>query len=87
MAMGQDVINNSIQHYRLILRAIFDQEPLIVQTSKGTETSSLAGIVHLTPTSLCLQCSIIVPEEERNKHASKKQHRFCGLLAALHENI
>lgn len=78
MAMGQEVINNSIQHYKLILRAIFDHEPLVVQTSKGTDTSAVAGTVHLTSTSLCLQCSIIVPEEERNKHASKKQHRFCG---------
>lgn len=64
---------SSIQYYKMLLRVIYDNTAVVPQTSKIPE-----GIIttSLTSNYLCLQCSAIVPEEERTKHASKKGHRF-----------
>ncbi|KAL7619963.1 hypothetical protein AAE478_010510 [Parahypoxylon ruwenzoriense] len=69
----EDVMNSSIQYYKMLLRVIFDNNPLVPQTSKGPEGQITTS---LTSNYLCLQCSTIVPEEERIKHGNKKSHRF-----------
>ncbi|KAM7221523.1 ubiquitin carboxyl-terminal hydrolase [Rhypophila decipiens] len=69
----QMTTNTSIQHYKAILRAIFDQSPLISQTSKTIDGQIVTS---LTPTYLCLQCPSISSEEDRTKHGNKKSHRF-----------
>lgn len=63
-----------ISHYKMSLRTIFDNTPIIPQTSKNGEGQAMTS---LTSTYLCLQCSTTVSEEDRLKHGSKKQHRFC----------
>ncbi|KAH6614738.1 ubiquitin carboxyl-terminal hydrolase-like protein [Chaetomium sp. MPI-SDFR-AT-0129] len=69
----QVTTNTSIQHYRAILRSIYDTNPLVPQTAKAGE-----GVVvtTLTPTYLCLQCPSTLTEEERTRHGGKKSHRF-----------
>lgn len=58
----------------MLLRVIFDNTPLVPQTCKGPDGQIVTS---LTSNYLCLQCSTIVPEEERSKHGNKKSHRFC----------
>jgi ubiquitin carboxyl-terminal hydrolase 22/27/51 len=70
---SQDVINSSIQYYKMLLRVIFDNTPLVPQTYKNPENIVATS---LTSNYLCLQCSTIVPEEDRAKHGQKKSHRF-----------
>lgn len=67
-------MKSSIQYYKMLLRVVFDKTPAIPQTYKSSD-----GLVNtsLTPNYLCLQCSTIVPEEDREKHGQKKSHRFC----------
>ncbi|KAI0165074.1 ubiquitin carboxyl-terminal hydrolase [Hypoxylon sp. FL1284] len=67
------VMSSSIQYYKMLLRVVFDGNPLIPQTSKGPDGQISTS---LTSNYLCLQCSSIVPEEERTKHGNKKSHRF-----------
>lgn len=74
LSNSQDVTNSSIQYYKMLLRVIFDKDPIIAQTSKTTDGQITTS---LTPNYLCLQCSAILPEEERAKHGNKKSHRFC----------
>ncbi|KAL2139859.1 hypothetical protein VTI28DRAFT_4622 [Corynascus sepedonium] len=69
----QATTNTSIQHYRAILRSIFDTNPLVPQTSKAADG---AVVTSLTPTYLCLQCPSTLTEDDRTKHGSKKSHRF-----------
>ncbi|KAK6069608.1 ubiquitin carboxyl-terminal hydrolase 2 [Seiridium cupressi] len=73
LSNSPDVMASSIQYYKMLLRVIYDSTAVVPQTSKIPE-----GIIttSLTSNYLCLQCSAIVPEEERTKHASKKGHRF-----------
>ncbi|KAH9904575.1 ubiquitin carboxyl-terminal hydrolase [Xylariomycetidae sp. FL2044] len=73
LSKSQDVMNSSIQYYKMLLRAIFDNTPIVAQTSKSPD-----GVVatSLTSNYLCLQCSAIVAEEDRGKHGNKKSHRF-----------
>jgi ubiquitin carboxyl-terminal hydrolase 22/27/51 len=74
LSNSQDVTNSSIQYYKMLLRVIFDKDPIVPQTSKipnGQVNTSL------TSNYLCLQCSAIIPEEERVNHGNKKSHRFC----------
>ncbi|KAI0599668.1 ubiquitin carboxyl-terminal hydrolase [Biscogniauxia sp. FL1348] len=73
LSNSQDVTNSSIQYYKMLLRVIFDNTPIVPQTSKSPD-----GVVttSLTSNYLCLQCSTIVPEEDRAKHGNKKSHRF-----------
>ncbi|KAK4240748.1 ubiquitin carboxyl-terminal hydrolase [Achaetomium macrosporum] len=70
---GQAAIDTSIQHYKAILRSIFDTTPLISQTAKLTDGPTVTS---LTPTYLCLQCPFTLTEEDRARHGTKKSHRF-----------
>ncbi|KAI5925615.1 ubiquitin carboxyl-terminal hydrolase [Camillea tinctor] len=73
LCSSQEAMNSSIQYYKMLLRVIFDNTPIIPQTSKdptGTVATSL------TSNYLCLQCPAIVPDEDRAKHGDKKMHRF-----------
>jgi ubiquitin carboxyl-terminal hydrolase 22/27/51 len=69
----QATTNTSIQHYRAILRSIFDTNPLIPQTAKAIDGQIVTS---LTPTYLCLQCPSTLTEDDRTKHGNKKSHRF-----------
>lgn len=71
-------MNSSITHYKLILRGIFDATPIVPQTS----TLDGRPVTSLTSNYLCLQCPSTVTEEERLRHGTKKQHRFCWLPSA-----
>lgn len=73
-SQGQDTINTSIFHYKIILRKIFDQPPIVPQTSKATDGQP---ITNLTPNYLCLQCPTTLVQEDIGKHGKKKSHRFC----------
>ncbi|TPX09578.1 uncharacterized protein E0L32_009179 [Thyridium curvatum] len=73
LSQGQEVTNTSVQHYKIILRKIFDTTPIVPQTSKTPEG---LPITSLTSNYLCLQCPSTVTEEERLKHGTKKAHRF-----------
>ncbi|KAK4664493.1 uncharacterized protein QC763_506030 [Podospora pseudopauciseta] len=70
----QVTTNTSIHHYKMILRTIFDQTPVVSQTVKVVDTQQV--VTTLTPTYLCLQCPSTVTEEDRIKHGNKKSHRF-----------
>jgi ubiquitin carboxyl-terminal hydrolase 22/27/51 len=73
-SQNQDVINTSIQHYKMILRSIFDNNTVVPQTSKASDGQVVTS---LTSNYLCLQCPSTLTEEERTKHGNKKSHRFC----------
>lgn len=70
----QEVTNTSIQHYKMILRSIFDNNTLVPQTSKAPDGQAVTS---LTSNYLCLQCPSTLTEEERTKHGKQKSHRFC----------
>jgi ubiquitin carboxyl-terminal hydrolase 22/27/51 len=72
----QATTNTSIQHYKAILRSIYDTTPLLSQTAKSTDGQIVTS---LTPTYLCLQCPSTLTEDDRTKHGTKKSHRFCML--------
>lgn len=74
LGQGQESMNLSVAHYKMILRGIFDNTPIVPQTSKSTDGQALTT---LTSNYLCLQCPTTVTEEDRLKHGSKKMHRFC----------
>ncbi|RCI11478.1 hypothetical protein L249_7415 [Ophiocordyceps polyrhachis-furcata BCC 54312] len=76
LSQGQEVMNSSIAHYKMILRCILDAAPIVPQTSTNHEGRP---ITCLTSNFLCLQCPTIVLEEDRLKHGFKKSHRFCEL--------
>jgi hypothetical protein len=78
LSKNQEVMNSSITHYKLILRGIFDATPIVPQTS----TLDGRPVTSLTSNYLCLQCPSTVTEEERLRHGTKKQHRFCWLPRA-----
>ncbi|KAK4099894.1 ubiquitin carboxyl-terminal hydrolase-like protein [Parathielavia hyrcaniae] len=69
----QATTNTSIQHYKAILRSIYDTTPLLSQTAKAIDGQIVTS---LTPTYLCLQCPSTLTEDDRTKHGSKKSHRF-----------
>ncbi|PHH69609.1 hypothetical protein CDD80_6613 [Ophiocordyceps camponoti-rufipedis] len=73
LSQGQEVMNSSIAHYKMILRGIFDATPIVPQTSTNHEGRP---ITCLTSNYLCLQCPTTVSEEDRLKHGSKRSHRF-----------
>jgi ubiquitin carboxyl-terminal hydrolase 22/27/51 len=75
---GPEVMNSCISHYKMILRGIFDNTPIVPQTSTNPEGRP---ITTLTSNYLCLQCPSTVTEEDRLKHGNKKSHRFCKSTA------
>lgn len=76
---GQEVMNSCISHYKMILRGIFDNTPIVPQTSTNNDGRP---VTTLTSNYLCLQCPSTVTEEDRLKHGNKKSHRFCTLAVA-----
>lgn len=72
---SQETTNTCIQHYKAILRQIYDNVPIIPQIRKGIQDNSISA--SLTSNFLCLQCPIIMKEDDIIKHGSKKSHRFC----------
>ncbi|KAG6212252.1 hypothetical protein E4U50_001994 [Claviceps purpurea] len=73
LSQGQEVMNSSIAHYKMILRGIFDTTPIVPQTSTNPEGRP---VISLTSNYLCLQCPTTVTEEDRLSHGTKKSHRF-----------
>ncbi|OLN87650.1 putative ubiquitin carboxyl-terminal hydrolase 8 [Colletotrichum chlorophyti] len=73
LSQSQEVMNHSVHHYKMILKNIFEQAPIVPQTSKNSDGQVITS---LTSNYLCLQCSAIVTEDDRLKHGTKKQHRF-----------
>ncbi|KAI1847705.1 hypothetical protein JX265_009134 [Neoarthrinium moseri] len=73
LSNGPEVVQSSIQYYKMLLRVIFDNTAIVPQTTKSPDGAIATS---LTSNWLCLQCSTIVPEEERPKHGQKKSHRF-----------
>lgn len=76
LTSSQENLNQSLGHYKLMLRKIFDSPIGPLQATKTTEGNASYNI---TSNYLCLQCPTIVTEEDRIKHGSKKAHRFCML--------
>lgn len=76
LSQGQEVMNSSIAHYKMILRGIFDSTPIVPQTSTNQDGRPITS---LTSNYLCLQCPTTVTEDDRLRHGTKKSHRFCRL--------
>lgn len=76
LSNGQEALNSCVSHYKMILRGIFDQIPVVPQTSTGSDGQPITS---LTSNYLCLQCPSTVTEADRLKHGNKKSHRFCML--------
>ena len=57
-----------------MLRKIFDTPAGPLQATKNANGG---GSYALTSNYLCLQCPVLVSEDDRIKHGSKKAHRFC----------
>lgn len=74
LSSSQENLNQSTGHYKLMLRKIFDTPAGPLQATKN---AGGGGIYALTSNYLCLQCPVLVTEEDRIKHGSKKAHRFC----------
>jgi ubiquitin carboxyl-terminal hydrolase 22/27/51 len=74
LTSSQDNLNQSIGHYKLMLRKIFDTPAGPLQATKN---ASGGASYTLTSNYLCLQCPALVTEEDRIKHGTKKAHRFC----------
>lgn len=64
-----------IQHYKAILRTIFDEVPVIPQIRRSLADNAIS--CSITSNWLCLQCPMIIKEEDITKHGNKKSHRFC----------
>lgn len=74
MTQNRDLQQTSISHYKAILRCIFENPPVIPETSIA---ASGQNVTSLTSNYLCLQCPQILGVEERLEHGNKKSHRFC----------
>jgi ubiquitin carboxyl-terminal hydrolase 22/27/51 len=74
MTKSQDVTTNTIQYYKMLLRVIFDNTPIIPQTSKSP---GCHPVTSLTPNYLCLQCPTTTTAQDRLKHGKLKAHMFC----------
>ena len=72
---GPERMNKSIYNYKTCLRVIFENTPIVPQTSR---TSKGHPFTSLTPNYLCLQCSATTTEPERIEHGEKTSHRFCN---------
>lgn len=81
LTKDQETTNTCIQHYKAILRQIYDSVPLIPQIRKSLQDQSIT--TSLTSNFLCLQCPIVMKEGDIAKHGQKKGHRFC---TSLNEN-
>ncbi|KAI9743293.1 MAG: hypothetical protein M1818_003139 [Claussenomyces sp. TS43310] len=71
LTKSPEVTTNTIQHYKMLLRVIFDNTPIIPQTSRSNDRPPVTS---LTPNYLCLQCPSTITERERTKHGKLKAH-------------
>lgn len=85
LTKSPEVTSNTIQHYKMLLRVIFDNEPLIPQTSQ--DIMSRRPITTLTPNFLCLQCPTTCTIRERSLHGQMRAHMFCKGEQCLGYNI
>lgn len=69
-----DRLKNTVNHYKNCLRVIFDNTPIVPQTSK---TAKNLPFTTLTPNYLCLQCTTTTTAQDRIKHGTETLHRFC----------
>jgi hypothetical protein len=67
-------MDSCIKHYKMILRTIYDNTPIVPQTSKSADGQPVTS---LTSNYMCLQCPTTVSDEDQLKHGNKKNHRFC----------
>ncbi|EPE26946.1 Cysteine proteinase [Glarea lozoyensis ATCC 20868] len=72
-AGGAERMNKSIHNYKTCLRVIFENTPIVPQTSKTTKGFPFTT---LTPNYLCLQCSATTTEGGRIEHGRETSHRF-----------
>jgi ubiquitin carboxyl-terminal hydrolase 22/27/51 len=73
-AGGAERMNKSIHNYKTCLRVIFENTPIVPQTSKTAKGHPFTTI---TPNYLCLQCSATTTEQGRIEHGRETSHRFC----------
>jgi ubiquitin carboxyl-terminal hydrolase 22/27/51 len=73
-----DRMKNTINHYKNCLRVIFDNTPIVPQTSKTTKNQPFTS---LTPNYLCLQCTTTTTAQDRITHGTETLHRFCKALS------
>ncbi|RDW73872.1 hypothetical protein BP5796_07314 [Coleophoma crateriformis] len=66
-------MQNTILHYKNCLRVIFDNTPIVPQTSKTVKGHALTS---LTPNYLCLQCTTTTTGQDRTIHGTETKHRF-----------
>jgi len=71
---SQDSATQTIRSYRKLLQVIFDNTPIISQTSKSPENPPVTS---LTPNYLCLQCSATCTARDRPRHGTLTKHRLC----------
>jgi ubiquitin carboxyl-terminal hydrolase 22/27/51 len=69
-----DSASQTIRSYKKLLQVIFDNTPIISQTSKSPDG---LPITSLTPNYLCLQCSATCTAKDRPKHGALTKHRLC----------
>jgi ubiquitin carboxyl-terminal hydrolase 22/27/51 len=67
-------MKNTITHYKNCLRVIFDNTPIVPQTSKTAKNQPFTS---LTPNYLCLQCTTTTTAQGRISHGTETLHRFC----------
>jgi hypothetical protein len=80
ISKSPDSASQTIWSYKKLLRVIFDNTPIISQTSKSPDG---LPITSLTPNYLCLQCSATCTAKDRPKHGALTKHRLCMLLFRL----
>jgi ubiquitin carboxyl-terminal hydrolase 22/27/51 len=74
MTKSQDSGTQTIRSYKKLLKVIFDNTPIIAQTSKTPENPPVTS---LTPNYLCLQCSATCAAKDRPRHGEVTKHRLC----------
>lgn len=76
LTKSPEVTTNTIQHYKMLLRVIFDKTPVIPQTTKSIDKRP---VTTLKPNFLCLQCPTTCTAQDRHRHGELKAHMFCKL--------
>lgn len=69
-----ELTSNAIQHYKMVLRVIFDRPALNSQMSISSSGNLRTSI---TSNYLCLQCSLTTDEAGKKSHGLIAAHRFC----------
>lgn len=78
-------MKNTINHYKNCLRVIFDNTPIVPQTSKTAKNQPFTS---LTPNYLCLQCTTTTTAQGRIAHGTETLHRFCrAALRIIHNAV